>query len=462
MNKTFAKALALLIALACLLSGCNLIEIDPKMQADEDIAKINQKYSKTAASYDGGAITIGEAIGDFNSYYNEMAYMYYYYLNMSLSQSDALSMAEEVLAAHVRAAIVSAKYDEAHSLSDETIAAMEADIQTAYEDNLASAMEEAEGKTEAAKAENARVLLREFGLDYDSYYANVLTSTKTSEMEDILRAEITEVSEEELQAAYEAKLAEQQSLYTDGSSFESAMTGSEEIVCWMPEGYRRVKHILLMPADEIKSAYGLAADALESSESDLEALKAELQAANDDDLQEGDRTPEEIQKEIDAIEETLPNLKRALAEAEQACLDDVQADADAIYDRLAAGESFEALIAEYGEDPGMQNEPTMSRGYYVSAASQNWESNFRDGAMALASVGDYSQTPVVSGSGVHIIQYTADVPAGNVDLEQLRDALTAETLSELQDAHCESTIDAWVEAAHPSYDAQALLDAAIG
>lgn len=110
----------------------------------------------------------------------------------------------------------------------------------------------------------------------------------------------------------------------------------------------------------------------------------------------------------------------------------------------------------------MQNEPTMSRGYYVSAASQNWESNFRDGAMALANIGDYSQTPVVSGSGVHIIQYTADVPAGNVDLEQLRDALTAETLSELQDAHCESTIDAWVEAAHPSYDAQALLDAAIG
>lgn len=460
MNKTFAKAIALLIVLAFLLSGCNLIEIDPKMQADEDIAKINQKYSKTAAVYDGGVITIGEAIGDFNSYYNEMAYMYYYYLNMNLSESDALSMAEEVLAAHVRAAIASAKFDEAYSLSDETIADMEADIQTAYQDNLASAMEEAEGKNDAAKAENARVLLREFGLDYDSYYANVLTSTKMSEMESILRAEITEVSEEALQAAYDAKIAEQQSLYTDGRSFESDMTDSEEIVCWMPEGYRRVKHILLMPEDEFKSAYTIAVDALESSESDLESLKAELQAANDDDLQEGDRTPEEIQQEIDAIEETLPDLERALADAEQACLDDVKADTDAIYDRLAGGESFEALIAEYGEDPGMQNEPTMSRGYYVSAASQNWESNFRDGAMALIEIGDYSQTPIVSGSGVHIIQYIADVPAGNVDLDQLREALTAETLAELQDAHCESTIDAWVEAANPSYDAQALLEAA--
>ena len=31
--------------------------------------------------------------------------------------------------------------------------------------------------------------------------------------------------------------------------------------------------------------------------------------------------------------------------------------------KLEAGEDFESLIAEYGEDPGMQNEPTMSRGY---------------------------------------------------------------------------------------------------
>ena len=43
------------------------------------------------------------------------------------------------------------------------------------------------------------------------------------------------------------------------------------------------------------------------------------------------------------------------------------ADRAEIDARLAGGEDFMALMAEYGEDPGMQNEPTATRGYYVSA-----------------------------------------------------------------------------------------------
>ena len=234
------------------------------------------------------------------------------------------------------------------------------------------------------------------------------------------------------------------------------MTGEDEIVCWMPEGYRTVKHILVMPGDEAKSAYTGAVSELEAARSDLELLQDELASVNDDDL-EGARSAEEIQAEIDAVEATLPAMEVAAAEAEAACLAEVQPTLDEIYARLAAGEDFEALIAEYGEDPGMQNEPTMSRGYYVSSASQNWEVNFRDAAMDLANVGDYTLQPVLSGSGVHIIQYTADVPAGTVDLESVREALTAETLTNLQDAHCEDTIAAWIEAAAPSYDVDGFL-----
>ena len=42
MKATIAKVLVLALVLALTLSGCNLIEIDPKMQADEDIAKIDK------------------------------------------------------------------------------------------------------------------------------------------------------------------------------------------------------------------------------------------------------------------------------------------------------------------------------------------------------------------------------------------------------------------------------------
>ena len=103
MKANIAKVLGLMLALALMLSGCNLIEVDAKMQADEEIAKLDKLYSQTAATYDGGEVTVAEAIGDFNSYYNEMAYMYYNYLGSELSDADVDSMVEEVLAEHVRA-----------------------------------------------------------------------------------------------------------------------------------------------------------------------------------------------------------------------------------------------------------------------------------------------------------------------------------------------------------------------
>ena len=459
MKARFAKVLGLALALALALSGCNLIEVDAKMQADEDIAKLDKAYGVAAASYDGGEVTIGEAMGDFNSSYNQTNYMYYYYFGYQMTESDVRMLAEDVLRQHVRAEVVAAKFDEANSLSDEELAQVEADAQSYYESARASALESAEGKDDAARAESARVLLRQSGMDYESFYANLLTSAKEDKMEEILRGEIAELSDEELQAAYDAKVAEQEESYTDGSSFESAMSSDDAIVCWQPDGYRAVKHILLIPDSEIKTAYTDAVSALESARSDLDDLAAELEAAEDDEVQENERSAEEVQAEIDAIETTLPGLETAVKTAEKACLDDVKDKTDEIYKKLEAGENFEDLIAEYGEDPGMKNEPTATRGYCVSTASTNWETNFRDAAMALHQVGDYTAEPVVSGSGVHIIQYTADVLGGEVDLKEVRDALYAETLEETQNQHCEDTISAWVDGVNASYDVDAFMAA---
>lgn len=452
MKTNFAKALGLALVLALMLSGCNLIAIDAKMQADEEIAEIDKAYARAVAAYDGGEVTVAEAIGDFNALYNETAYMYYYYFGYDMTEEDVRMLAQDVLSMRVRAEIAAAKFDEAHQLSAEELSAMEEEIQFAYESYLASALEEAQGKTEEDRNEDARVILRGAGFDYDSLYATIQTNAKQSAMEEILRGEITDVADEELQAAYDAKVAEQQASFIDGSSFESAMSGGDEIICWQPEGYRTVKHILVMPEDDVKNAYSSAVYALEGARYDLEYLEEELAAANDDDLQDGERTPEEIQAEIDAVSASLGDLEAAVKENEAACLAAVRETTDAIYDRLNAGEDFEALMAEYGEDPGMRSEPTKTRGYCVSAGSQNWEVNFRDASMALEKVGDYTAEPVVSGSGVHIILYASDVESGNVPMEDVRDALYAQTLAELQDAHCEGVIAAWVEEANASHD----------
>ncbi len=454
MKATFAKVFALALVLALALSGCNLVGIDAKMQADEDIAKIDKEYAAAVATYDGGEVTVGEAINAFNETYTETAYMYSYF-GIAMDHEQIHEMIESTLEQKVRSEIAAAHYDAEHSLSDEELAEVESTAQSNYEANLESAKESAEGNDDAERAEYARVLLRSNGMDYDAQYADGLLNAKNDAMEQLLRDEIAELTDEELQAAYDDKVAEQKESFTDGSSFESAMSGDSEIVCWMPDGYRTVKHILLMPSDETKSAYTTAVSAQTSAQTSLDDLKDELDAANDDTAEEGERTAEQIQADIDAAEATLESCNADVESAAQACLDEVKDTADEIYGRLEAGESFEDLIAEYGQDPGMTSEPTKTRGYYVSSESTSWETNFRDAAMALAQVGDYTAEPVVSGSGVHIIQYTGDVLGGEVPLDDVRDALYDEALEARKTEHVTETIDSWVEEANPSYDAEA-------
>ena len=455
MNAKIAKVLGLVLVLALVLSGCNLIEVDADMQADEDVAKLDKQFSKVVASYDGGEVTANDVMGEFTNNYSQTYYLYQYYFGYSMTADEVHSLMEESIDQHVRNAIVAEHFDETMELSAEELAEVETLAQESFETAQTGALDAAEGKTDKEKQANTRVLLKQEGLTYDSIYANQLVSTKVSKMEQSLRDAVTEVSDEDLQAAYDAKVAEQQESYTDGSSFESAMSGDSEIVCWMPEGYRTVKHILVIPEDELMSTYKTAGSDLSSAQSTLEGYQAELAALNDDDATEGARTAEEIQADIDAAEASVASAQSAVETAAQACLDSVKDKTDEIYARLEAGEDFEALIAEYGEDPGMQNEPTSSRGYYVSAASTNWEVNFRDAAMALENVGDYTTEPVLSGSGVHIIRYESDVTAGPVALDEVREALYAETLTELQEANVTDTIEAWVAERNVSIDADA-------
>ena len=460
MTKKLTKILLLGLVLAIALAGCNLIEVNVRMQADEDIAKIQESNEKLVAAYTGGQVSVGDVLGEFSSTYNETAYMYYYYFGYEMTESDVVSLMQDVLQNHVRHEVVAAKFDESNALTDEELTEVETDAQTQYDEAIQSALESAEGKNDEEKNIRAEVMLYEVGRNYDAIHTSLLLNKKYDRMTERLRDEVAEVSDDELQAAYDAQVAEDQANYTDGSSFENAMTGDDAIICWRPDGYRTVKHILVMPSDDAKTAYQNAASALRSAQSQLTSLNSELEGLTGE--AEGERTPEAVQADIDAVQATLPELETALKAAEDVCLNDVKATTDEIYARLEGGESFEALIEEYGEDPGMQNEPTKTRGYYVSAGSTNWETSFRDAAMALENVGDYTLTPVVSGSGVHIIEYVSDVQGGEVALDEVRDALYERTLEELKESHATDTIDGWVAELNPVYDINALQAAVMG
>ncbi len=169
------------------------------------------------------------------------------------------------------------------------------------------------------------------------------------------------VSDEDVQAAYETRVADSQALYGDDvAAFETAVSNGAE-AWYKPAGYRSVLQILL-PA-------------------------------------EGDTAEAKLQS--------------------------VQATLDEINKRLEKGESFQNLIAEFGTDGNFSSETFLATGYQVHPDSIVWEQAFVDAAFSpeMAQPGCHSQ-PFASDLGVHILYYLCDSPAGPVELTaELHDAL---------------------------------------
>ena len=70
--------------------------------------------------------------------------------------------------------------------------------------------------------------------------------------------------------------------------------------------------------------------------------------------------------------------------------------------------------------------------------------------MMLEEPGQVS-TPIHTVSGVHLIQYVADVPAGEVPLSEIQDALSEQVLEDLQEAAYNEQIAQWIADADAKY-----------
>lgn len=462
MKQTIARLLGLLIVVAMVLSGCNLIEVDPVMQLDEDLEALKKDYATVLGTYDGGEITKEDVIAMFLYQYSYYSYMYSM-MGASLDETTVESMKQNALESYAQIVAIDKQFDNLGlSFTDEELKTIDEQAEENYQSTYDYYYELAEGDTEELKAKQTEYNLFSEGYTREIIYEDTMSQAKYAKVEESVFAEITEVSEEDLQVAYEEKVDSDEDTY-DGnySSFESAMATEGSAVCWMPEGYRTVKHILLIPEEDVLQAVVDARSAYDDAQDALDDLNSEMDALKDDDEEdmaenaEEQRTAEEIQKDIDEAEAKLPELKKTVEKAEADCLASVQDKLEEIYGRIEAGEDFDALMAEYGEDPGMQSEPAMSRGYYVCKDSTSWDENFTAGSMLLENVGDVSETPVISTSGIHIIRYESDVTPGAVALEDVREELTESTLEEMRYEAFNEQILEWVEAINPQYNVAA-------
>lgn len=208
------------------------------------------------------------------------------------------------------------------------------------------------------------------------------------------------VSESELRAAYDERCAAQKAAYAQSpAQFERAML-ENEIVCFIPDGARRIRHILILADTDDQAAL-----------SELLAQKTDANAA-----------------EIDAQIATLaaPLLERA----------------DMLRARLDAGESFASLMAEYRDDPRIRPSPFTGGEYgYVAESGCVWDNTLRAAALALTETGDVS-APVVTPLGVHLIQHAGDMTAGAVDFESVRIRLEEELTAQAKERAYEDRVAA--------------------
>ncbi len=470
MRNRFVKLASIVTMLALTLTGCSLIAVDPVMQADEDMATLKKEYSAPVATYDGGTVTKFDVTAD---YYNQYSYMYYIYsmYGYTMDESQAQGILQNVVEAHMNTRATLLKAEEMGiTLTDDEIAECESAGQTSYQEAYDKAYESAEGDSEELKQKNTEYALYEQGETLEEYINQQKWTKIVDKVEEVVKANVAEISDDDLEAAYTAQLAEDQAAYESNlSTFETDMNDPEKVITWMPEGYRTAKHILVKVDESVLTPVTDAYAALATAQTALDALKAELTTATapeatvqPDATATAEATAEataaatprptaDIQADIDAKAAEVATLETDLATKKAACIATVQGKLDEIYQKLASGESFDSVMAEYGEDPGMQEDPSMTRGYLVSATSTTWDTHFRDAAMALQNVGDYTLEPVISSSGVHIISYHSDVTPGAVPLEDIRDAFYTAALTEAQDSYMQEQLSSWVAALNPVY-----------
>lgn len=209
---------------------------------------------------------------------------------------------------------------------------------------------------------------------------------------------------------------------------------------YIPEGYRGITHILLSVEQELLDKYN--------------DLKARLEESRNGETEPAAEATESAEATEAPAETEEPVTEEMVEAARQAILDSRKDTIDEIMKKLADGANFEDLIAEYGTDPGMQDETNLKNGYSVCKESTTLTPEFVDAAAALEKIGDVS-APVVSNFGIHILHYLRDVPAGQLEMTEEELAELKEQIeSERINLAIGELVDGWVAEADIAWTAE--------
>ena len=242
-------------------------------------------------------------------------------------------------------------------------------------------------REEAPETTDAEIdaFLLDMGCTQEAYYRELEQAMKTQRVLALYGGGIT-VTDEEVSDYYEQELVSvcRERYEVNIPLFEQEVLLEGGISYYIPQGYRRIKHIVMALPQGVAGG--------------LSALRSGSSGLSEDAWQ-------------------------AITSATLAA---VKPKTDAIYRALDRGESFESQMRLYSYDTGVAPEDA---GYLLHADSVLWDAAFLDAALALEHPGDVSE-PVVTSAGVHIILYAGDEPAGPLALTPEQQALVKQAALE--------------------------------
>lgn len=390
--KKLIRLLAVALAVM-MLAGCSLVTVNEEKIV---VATVGDE-------------TITKA--DFNEGFNALLSQYGYTQDSEEIADQLKTLKENYIAQMVEDKVLEKKIKELglDQVTDEEKAAAEQEIQDWYDEQYAALVEnfktdDTVEDPEAKATETIENYLSQYGLTLDQMKENSVASISSDKLYDYVTKDVT-VTEEEAKIEFANKVAAAKEKYdADLSAYVSDFENGATIY-YTPKGCYYIKHILISLTDEQKQ--------------DIKNLRA------DDDETVAATADEKREEYLLTIREKAESVLKLVDE----------------------GGDFEALMEEYGEDPGMKNE-AYKNGYLTYAGDTGFVTEFADACAALTEDGMTSGL-VGSDFGYHIIRRVSTVPSGEATFEDVKDSLMESMLTDKKSTTYDQQVEAWVKEVNP-------------
>ncbi len=454
--RKYAILMVLLAFVVAAVSGCGLIVKDPAVDAQTVIIEVSGKTFAKAE--------VQQAIQNVLDY---QEYIYSVYgLSFDRTDVEAIASAQDsAISSLIEEAVTGQKVTEygLDQFTEEELAQINKTVEDTYANisdtvkNSYFTQTELTGE-ELDAAVNTKILEIGYGTKEEMLEQEKQT-TSLDKLRDMVVRDVT-VTEDEIQAQYATNVSQARQTYAETLTQYASDVSNGAILYYAPQGYRYVKNLLIKISDEDKAALTELSTQLSDDQDTLSAIQTAVSELPEDpaaDTEDQKKSREELTGQADTLTAEIADLTAQLDVLTESAYAAIQPKVDEVLTRIAAGEAFDTLIAAYGEDPGMTQEPQKSTGYLLCEGLTTYLEVFVNESMALDAVGDISE-PFRSDSGIHIVQYAGDLPEGQAKLSDIRDQIEAEILEGKQDTLYDEIVNQWITDANAKTYADRLAD----